>query len=142
MNHRILDPIRRSPEYAGIQDAIRRGGGEPLSVFGMPEISKIPLVITTYLEQKRPMLLICPNDYMAQRLYAAMSPVLPGDLFSACPGLQFYPGGGQPGAKGSADSSPYRFSGRRALPCAGRGGWRSGLPFSSIGLLQITDHRP
>ena len=51
MNHRILDPIRRSPEYAGIQDAIRRGGGEPLSVFGMPEISKIPLVITTYLER-------------------------------------------------------------------------------------------
>lgn len=81
MNHRILDPIRRSPEYAGIQDAIRRGGGEPLSVFGMPEISKIPLVITTYLEQKRPMLLICPNDYMAQRLYAAMSPVLPGETY-------------------------------------------------------------
>lgn len=81
MNHRILDPIPEKSGVRGDTGCHKEGGGEPLSVFGMPEISKIPLVITTYLEQKRPMLLICPNDYMAQRLYAAMSPVLPGETY-------------------------------------------------------------
>ncbi|MDL2224621.1 transcription-repair coupling factor [Eubacteriales bacterium OttesenSCG-928-M02] len=70
--HNILGPIWRTSAYVGIQEAIR-GGETALSLFGMPELSKLPVLLGTYYEQNKPILLICGGEYAAQRMYGALS---------------------------------------------------------------------
>ena len=75
MKTQIFDPILQSAQGISCLSSFR-GGARILPVFGMPETAKTPLLYGIAQEHRGPMLLVCANDFAAQKLHAALAPLM------------------------------------------------------------------
>ncbi|MDP2892557.1 MAG: transcription-repair coupling factor [Bacillota bacterium] len=74
-NEAVLLPIIESSRFAALSETVR-GGHTPSSVFGLPENTKVPILLALQKETGRPILFIAQNDLEASCLADGFEAVL------------------------------------------------------------------
>ena len=71
----LLKPLMEGGAYKRLIGSMK-GEQKKLSLFGMPENGKVPLVLSLFYQQKKSIMIVTSGDFSAQKLYAALEPTL------------------------------------------------------------------
>ena len=71
----LLKPLTEGGAYKRLIGSMK-GEQTKLSLFGMPENGKVPLVLSLFYQQKKSIMIVTSGDFSAQKLYAALEPAL------------------------------------------------------------------
>ena len=71
----LLKPLMEGGAYKRLIGSMK-GEQTKLSLFGMPENGKVPLVLSLFYQQKKSIMIVTSGDFSAQKLYAALEPTL------------------------------------------------------------------
>lgn len=74
----LLKPLTDSGAYKRLMAGMK-GEEKKLSLFGMPENAKVPLILSLFYKQKKSVMIVTAGDFAAQKLYAALQPTLGED---------------------------------------------------------------
>ena len=72
MSDIVYQSIRAGSEYQRLVKAYR-GGENPCSVFGVAENAKVPLICAIQKDLQKNIMILCANDFSAQKLYSALT---------------------------------------------------------------------
>ena len=77
-----IEPLLKSLTDSGAYKRLMagmKGEKKKLSLFGMPENAKVPLILSLFYKQKKSVMIVTAGDFAAQKMYAALQPTLGED---------------------------------------------------------------